>query len=78
MRDQQYKLSRRCPRVSDIEGVGPGRVSGSRYELFRHICGTVYVPQVCLFVYLETDVRKKFIWYRCDSEVQKDPGKTAL
>ena len=61
-----------------LEGVGPGRVSGSRYELFRHICGTVYVPQVCLFVYLETDVRKKFIWYRCDPEVQKDPGKTAL
>ena len=51
-----------------FEGVGPGCVSGSRYEIFRHICGTVYVPQVCLFVYLESDVSKE----------QKDPGKTAL
>ena len=47
-----------------LEGVGPGRVSGSRYELFRHICGTVYVPQVCLFVFWKICFGKIFLLER--------------
>ena len=30
-------------------------------KIFRHICGTVYVPQVCLFVFLKSMFWKDFL-----------------
>ena len=29
-------------------------------KIFRHICGTVYVPQVCSFCFLEKYVLERF------------------
>ena len=55
MRDQQYKLSRRCLSESKIfirkHGAGPQEAAADMEceFAFRHICGTVYVSQVCLF-----------------------------
>ena len=73
MRDQQYKLSRRCFSESKIfirrHGAGP-QEAASDMEcdfVFRHICGTVYVSQVCLFyckIWMEQKVEAGISLYR--------------
>lgn len=61
MRDQQYKLSRRCPRVLAMKGVGPGRVSGSRYELFSDISVGQCMFRRCVFLFSGKRVLENFL-----------------
>ncbi len=73
MRDQQYKLSRRCFSESKIfirrHGAGPQEAAADMEcdFAFRHICGTVYVSQVCLFyckIWVEQKVEAGISLYR--------------
>ena len=73
MRDQQYKLSRRCFSESKIlirrHGAGPQEAAADMEcdFAFRHICGTVYVSQVCLFyckIWMEQKVEAGISLYR--------------
>ena len=45
----------------DARGRGAGpREAAADMKIFRHICGTVYVPQVCLFVFWKVCFGKIF------------------
>lgn len=56
------------------KGMGPGRFVGSKYEYIRHICGTVYVPQVCLFSY----PKAKEVLIQTEDFVMENSSKTAM